>query len=119
MSEVLLLSFCIPLVLTIVMPGLRSLLAAATAVGGVIGWQDYAFWQAANSPDFIGPPALPIGTGALSLSMAGLAIGVLTRVIAHGFHRTKRPLTWPWLILVFVGVSLAVGAAYFAGLIRL
>ncbi len=121
MSTVLLLSFLIPLALTLFAPGLRWLIAMTVLVAAAIGWQDYAYWAAANSADFVGPPKLPYLTnGAVALSAAGLAIGVLTRAIGHGFHTASgKPLNWPWLILVFIGVSAAVGAAYSAGLFRM
>ncbi len=119
MSTTVILSFAVPMLLTLVAPGLRLLIPISVALAGVIGWQDYAFWQAANSDDFTGPPHLPLGAGAVNLSAAGLAIGVLTRTVAHAFHTAKRPLTWPWLLLLFIGVSGAVSAAYFGGVFRL
>ncbi|MFO1186686.1 MAG: hypothetical protein U1E87_04085 [Alphaproteobacteria bacterium] len=88
------LSFAIPLVLTLLAPGVRFFLAAVTQAGA-IGWQDFAFWQAANSEDFVGPPALPITAGAVSVAAAGLMIGAFTRLTAIGLIAAKVKLAMP------------------------
>jgi hypothetical protein len=115
----LVLYFALPLALTLFMPGVRALLAAVVSLGGAIGWQDYAFWQAANSPDFIGPPALPMGTGAVSLAAAGLMIGAFTRAIGIGLNAVGVRPAPSWHFIILAAVSAAVGSAYYFGLIRL
>jgi hypothetical protein len=114
-----LLSFALPLALTLFMPGVRLFLAAVVAVGGVIGWQGFAFWQAANSPDFTGPPALPIGSGALSLAAAGLMIGAFTRLIGIGLNAAGVRPAPAWHFVILAGVSALIGSAYYFGFIRI
>ena len=119
MMTAIILSFGIPLILTLVAPGLRWGLAIAAVLAAVIGWQDFAFWEAANSPpDFVGPPALPIGRGAVNVSAAGLAIGTLTRGIQFGLQAMKVSVGWPAFLLIFGLVSLGVGAVYALGFFR-
>jgi hypothetical protein len=113
------LCFALPLALTLFMPGVRALLAAVVSLGGAIGWQDFAFWQAANSPDFVGPPALPIGSGALSLAAAGLMIGAFTRVIGIGLNAAGIRPAPAWHFVILVIVAGVIGTAYYFGLIRL
>jgi hypothetical protein len=113
------LCFGLPLLLTLLMPGVRLFLAAVVGVGGAIGWQDWAFWQAANSPDFIGPPALPLTEGAVDLAVAGFAIGVLTRGTALGLSAARIHVTPAKFAAIFIGAGSVVGAAYALGFIRL
>jgi hypothetical protein len=114
----LVLYFALPLALTLFIPGVRALLAAIVSLGGVIGWQDFAYWQAANSPDFIGPPALPIGSGAVSLAAAGLMIGAFTRAIGIGLNAAGLRPAPAWHLVILTGVSAVIGSAYYFGLIR-
>jgi hypothetical protein len=113
------LSFLVPLVLTLLAPGVRLFFAAVAVFAGAIGWQDFAFWQAANSEDFVGPPALPITAGAVSLAAAGLMIGAFTRLTAIGLTAAKVRLAMQHHLALLAGFSALVGTAYVFGWIRL
>lgn len=113
------LSFAVPLVLTLVAPGVRLFLAAVTILAGAIGWQDFAFWQAANSEDFVGPPALPLTAGAVSLAAAGLMIGAFTRLTAIGLTAAKVKLAMQHHLGILACMTALVGTAYWFGWIRL
>lgn len=120
MQTILIFSFAVPLVLTLFAPGLRALAAISAVMIALLGWQTYAFWEAANSPpDFIGPPALPMGRGAVNLSAAGLSIGTLTRGIQYALLAARVSVPFPGLALIFALVSAAVGGLYELGLFHL
>lgn len=113
------LAFALPLALTIFMPGLRSFLAATCALSAAIGWQNWAFWQTALSPDFVGPPSLPIGPGAVDLSLTGLLIGVLARGPVLALHAAKVKVGWLLQVAIFGVVAAGVWALHEAGLVHL